>query len=107
MTRKLFISFDVSSIEIISESLAFSFLHAFKNEITKPITDLETFRCVESKKLLQWLEFHILNDLFLTKEEKYQLRYIHFLVWGNQALGITDPHFRILQNDFTGIILEL
>ena len=95
MTKQLFISFDVSHIQITSESLAKSFLYAFKNE---------SFRRMDSKKLLQWLEFHSLNDLFLTEEEKYRLRYTYFLVWNNHQYGMTEPHFRILQNDFTGIV---
>lgn len=33
MTKQLLISFDVSNISITSESLAKSFLYAFKNEI--------------------------------------------------------------------------
>lgn len=103
MEKQLYISFDVSHIKITSESLALSFLHAFRNEIKEPIPNLETFRWTHSKKLLNWLEFHLLNDLFLTEDEKYELRYIHFLVWNNHKLGITDPHFRILQNDFTGL----
>ena len=104
MTRQLFISFDVSHIAIKSKSLALSFLYAFKDEINNPIPDLESFRLVDSKKLLQWLEFHILNDLFLTDNEKYELRYIYFLIWNHHQMGIRDPHFRILQNDFTGIV---
>ena len=104
MTKQLFISFDVSHIQITSESLAMSFLYTFKNEISEPIPKLESFRRMDSKKLLQWLEFHSLNDLFLTEEEKYRLRYTYFLVWNNHQYGMTEPHFRILQNDFTGIV---
>lgn len=52
MTKQLFISFDVSHIQITSESLAKSFLYAFKNEISEPIPKLESFRRMDSKKII-------------------------------------------------------
>lgn len=105
MTKKLIASFDVSSISITSEQLALSFLNAFDTELKTPITKLESFRCAEIEKTLNWLEFHYLNDLFLTKDEVYFLRYVHFNLYNLYQNGaLTDVHFRVLQNDFTGVV---
>ena len=102
MNKKLLVSFDVSSISIISEQMALSFLHAFKEELKEPIPKLESFRCADIVKMLTWLEFHYLNDLFLTKDEIYFLRYVHFNLYNLYRSGsISEVHFRILQNDFT------
>jgi hypothetical protein len=102
MTKQLIVSFDVSSISITSESLALSFLHAFDTELKTPLTKLESFRCAEIEKTLNWLEFHYLNGLFLTKAEIYFLRYVHFNLYNlYQSGAITEVHFRVLQNDFT------
>lgn len=105
MGRKLTVSFDVSSIPITSESLALSFLHAFKKELKTPIPKLESFRVALVHKILNWLEFHYLNDLFLTEDERYHLRYIHFMLYNlYQSGAISEVHFRVLQNDFTNEI---
>lgn len=105
MSKQLIISFDVSSIPVISESLALSFLHAFKEELKLPIPKLESFRVASICKVLNWLEFQYLNDLFLTKDERYHLRYIHFMLYNlYQSGAITEVHFRVLQNDFTNEI---
>ena len=105
MTKQLIISFDVSSIPITSESLALSFLHAFKKELKTPIPKLESFRVALVHKILNWLEFHYLNDLFLTEDEWYHLRYIHFMLYNlYQSGAISEVHFRVLQNDFTNEI---
>lgn len=105
MSKQLIISFDVSSISITSEQLALSFLNAFDTELKTPITKLESFRCVEIEKTLNWLKFHYLNDLFLTKDEVYFLRYVHFNLYNlYQSGAITKVHFRVLQNDFTNKI---
>lgn len=102
MTKKLLVSFDVSSISITSEQMALSFLHAFKEELKEPIPKLESFRCADIVKMLTWLEFHYLNDLFLTKDEIYFLRYVHFNLYNLYRSGsISEVYFRILQNDFT------
>lgn len=105
MSKQLIISFDVSSIPITSESLALSFLYAFDTELKTPLTKLKSFRCAEIEKTLNWLEFHYLNDLFLTKDEVYFLRYVHFNLYNlHQSGAITEVHFRVLQNDFTNKI---
>lgn len=109
MTKKLLVSFDVSSISITSEQMALSFLHAFKEELKEPIPKLESFRCADIVKMLTWLEFHYLNDLFLTKDEIYFLRYVHFNLYNlyfnlynlYRSGSISEVYFRILQNDFT------
>lgn len=102
MNTQLVVSFDVSSISITSEPLAMSFLHAFKKELEVPLPKLESFRCTEIEKTLNWLEFHYLNDLFLTKDEVYFLRYVHFNLYNlYQSGAISEVHFRVLQNDFT------
>lgn len=102
MIRQLTVSFDVSSIPITSEPLVLSFLHAFKEELKTPVPKLESFRTALVYKVLNWLEFHSLNDLFLTEDERYHLRYVHFMLYNlNQSGAITDVHFRVLQNDFT------
>ncbi len=105
MSKQLIVSFDVSSISITSESLANSFLHAFKKELKTPIPKLESFRVALVHKILNWLEFHYLNDLFLTEDERYHLRYIHFMLYNlYQSGAISEVHFRVLQNDFTNEI---
>lgn len=105
MNKQLVVSFDVSSISITSEPLAMSFLHAFKKELEVPLPKLESFRCTEIEKTLTWLEFHYLNDLFLTKDEVYFLRYVHFNLYNlYQSGAISEVHFRVLQNDFTNEI---
>ena len=105
MNKRLLVSFDVSSIPLTSESLALSFLHAFKEELKEPSPKLESFRCTDIVKMLTWLEFHYLNDLFLTKDEIYFLRYVHFNLYNlYQSGAITEVHFRVLQNDFTGLV---
>lgn len=102
MNRQLTVSFDVSSLPITSESLAMSFLHAFGKELKEPIPKLESFRVAEIYKVLNWLEFQYLNDLFLTENEWYHLRYVHFMLYNLYQNGaITEVHFRVLQNDFT------
>jgi hypothetical protein len=102
MSKQLIISFDVSSIPITSEFLALSFLHAFEKELKEPIPKLESFRVTSVYKVLTWLEFHYLNDLFLTEDERYHLRYVHFMLYNlNRSGAITEVHFRVLQNDFT------
>lgn len=102
MNKKLLVSFDVSSISITSEQMALSFLHAFTEELKEPIPKLESFRCTDIVKMLTWLEFHYLNDLFLTKDEIYFLRYVHFNLYNLYRSGsISEVHFRVLQNDFT------
>lgn len=103
MSKQLIVSFDVSSIQIVSKRLALSFLHVFEKELKEPVPKLETFRCAEIGKTLNWLEFHYLNDLFLTKDEIYFLRYVHFNLYNLYQTGaISEVHFRVLQNDFTG-----
>ena len=103
MSKQLIVAFDVSSIPITSECLALSFLHAFENELKEPVSKLETFRCAAIEKTLTWLEFHYLNNLFLTKDEIYFLRYVHFNLYNlYQSGAITEVQFRVLQNDFTG-----
>ena len=105
MSKQLIVSFDVSSISITSESLAKSFLHAFDKELEIPLPKLESFRCADIVKMLTWLEFHYLNDLFLTKDEIYFLRYVHFNLYSLYQNGaISEVHFRLLQNDFTNEI---
>ena len=105
MNKQLIISFDSSSIPIISEYLALSFLHAFKEELKVPIPKLESFRVAEIYKVLNWLEFQYLNDLFLTEDERYHLRYIYFMLYNlYQSGAISEVHFRVLQNDFTNEI---
>ena len=105
MNKRLLVSFDVSSISITSEYLAKSFLYAFREELKEPIQKLESFRCVDIVKLLTWLEFHYLNDIFLTKDEIYFLRYVHFNLYNLYRSGaISEVHFRVLQNDFTNEI---
>jgi hypothetical protein len=105
MNKKLLVSFDVSSISITSEQMALSFLHAFKVELKESIPKLESFRCADIVKMLTWLEFHYLNDLFLTKDEIYFLRYVHFNLYNLYRSGaLTEVHFRVLQNDFTGLV---
>lgn len=105
MIKQLIVSFDVSSIPITSESLALSFLHAFKEELKTPVPKLESFRAASVYKVLTWLEFHYLNDLFLTEDERYHSRYIHFMLYNlNQSGAITEVYFRVLQNDFTNEI---
>lgn len=105
MSKQLIISFDVSSISITSEQLALSFLNAFDTELKTPITKLESFRSAEIEKILNWLEFHSLNDVFLTKDELYFLRYVHFNLYNLYRSGaISEVHFRVLQNDFTNEI---
>ena len=105
MSKQLIVSFDVSSILITSESLANSFLHAFDKELEIPLPKLESFRSAEIEKTLNWLEFHYLNDLFLTKDELYFLRYVHFNLYNlYQSGALTEVHFRVLQNDFTNEI---
>ena len=105
MNKQLIISFDSSSIPITSEYLALSFLHAFKEELKVPIPKLESFRVAEIYKLLNWLEFQYLNDLFLTKDEIYFLRYVHFNLYTlYQSAAIEEVYFRVLQNDFTGLV---
>lgn len=102
MNKRLLVSFDVSSISITSEHLALSFLHAFKKELEVPLPKLESFRGVDIEKALNWLEFHYLNALFLTKDEVYFLRYVHFNLYNlYQSGAISEVHFRVLQNDFT------
>ena len=102
MNTQLVVSFDVSSISITSEPLAMSFLHAFKKELEVPLPRLESFRCTEIEKTLTWLGFHYLNDLFLTKDEVYFLRHVHFNLYNlYQSGAISEVHFRVLQNDFT------
>lgn len=103
MRKQLIISFDVSSIAITSEFLAMSFLRAFAKELEISLPKLESFRCADIEKTLNWLEFHYLNDLFLTKDEVYFLRYVHFNLYNlYQSGAISEVHFRVLQNDFTG-----
>lgn len=105
MNKRLLVSFDVSSISITSEHLAKSFLYAFREELKEPIPKLESFRRVDIVKMLTWLEFHYLNDLFLTKDEVYFLRYVHFNLFNlYQSGAIVEVHFRVLQNDFTNEI---
>lgn len=105
MNRQLTISFDVSSLPITSEYLAMSFLHAFEKELKEPIPKLESFRVAFAYKVLTWLEFHYLNDLFLTENERYHLRYVHFMLYNlYQSGAIFEVHFRVLQNDFTNKI---
>lgn len=105
MSKQLIISFDVSSILITSEHLAVSLLYAFKEELKEPIPKLESFRSAEIEKTLNWLEFHYLNDLFLTKVEVYFLRYVHFNLYNlYQSGALTEVYFRVLQNDFTNEI---
>lgn len=105
MSKQLIVSFDVSSISIVSEPLVKSFLHAFGKELETPLPKLESFRCADIEKILNWLEFHYLNDLFLTKDEIYFLRYVHFNLYNLYQTGaILEVHFRVLQNDFTGEI---
>ena len=105
MSKQLIVSYDVSYIPITSEQLALSFLHAFDTELKTPLTKLESFRCAEIEKTLNWLEFHYLNDLFLTKDEVYFLRYVHFNLYNlYQSGALTEVHFRVLQNDFTNEI---
>ena len=102
MNKRLLVSFDVSSISITSEQMALSFLHAFDKELETPLPKLESFRSAEIEKTLNWLEFHYLNDLFLTKDEIYFLRYVHFNLYNlYQSGAISEVHFRVLQNDFT------
>lgn len=105
MSKQLIVSFDVSSISITSESLANSFLHTFDKELEVPLPKLESFRSAEIEKTLNWLEFHYLNDLFLTKDEIYFLRYVHFNLYNLYQSGASsEVHFRVLQNDFTNEI---
>ena len=105
MSKQLIVSFDVSSLPITSDFVALSFLHAFKKELEIPLPKLESFRCVDIEKTLNWLEFHYLNDLFLTKDEIYFLRYVHFNLYNlYQSGAISEVHFRILQKDFTGVV---
>lgn len=105
MNKRLLVSFDVSSISITSEQMALSFLHAFDKELETPLPKLESFRCADIEKTLNWLEFHYLNDLFLTKDEVYFLRYVHFNLYNlYQSGAISEVHFRVLQNDFTNEI---
>lgn len=105
MDQQLIVSFDVSSLPITSDFVALSSLHAFKEELKLPIPKLESFRVASICKVLNWLEFQYLNDLFLTKDERYHLRYIHFMLYNlNQSGAITEVHFRVLQNDFTNEI---
>lgn len=103
MRKQFIVSFDVSSISITSEPLAMSFLCAFDKELEISLPKLESFRCADIEKTLYWLEFHYLNDLFLTKEEVYFLRYVHFNLYNlYQSGAISEVPFRVLQNDFTG-----
>ena len=103
MSKQLIVAFDVSSIPITSEPLAMSFLHSFAKELETPLPKLESFRCADIGKTLNWLDFHYLNDLFLTKDEIYFLRYVHFNLYNLYQTGaITEVHFRVLQNDFIG-----
>lgn len=105
MNQQLIVSFDVSSLPITSDFVALSFLHAFKEELKLPIPKLESFRVALVHKILNWLEFHYLNDLFLTEDERYHLRYIHFMLYNlYQSGAISEVHFRVLQNDFTNEI---
>lgn len=105
MSKQLIVSFDVSSIPITTESLALSFLHAFKKELKTPIPKLESFRVASIYKVLNWLEFQYSNDLFLTEDERYHLRYVHFMLYNlNQSAAISEVHFRVLQNNFTNEI---
>ena len=103
MRKQFLVSFDVSSISITSEPLAMSFLCAFNKELETYLPKLESFRCADIEKTLNWLEFHYLNDLVLTKDEIYFLRYVHFNLYNlYQSGAISEVHFRVLQNDFTG-----
>lgn len=105
MSKQLIVSFDVSSISITSEPLAMSFLHSFAKDLETPLPKLESFRCADIGKTLTWLEFHYLNDLFLTKDEIYFLRYVHFNLYNFYQSGASsEVHFRVLQNDFTNEI---
>lgn len=105
MEKQLYISFDGSPLKVTSEYLALSFLHVFGEELKKPVPNLESFRIVEVSKFVTWLEFHYLNDLFLTKDEIYFLRYVHFNLYNLYRSGaLTEVHFRVLQNDFTGLV---
>lgn len=105
MSKQLIVAFDVSSIPITSESLALSFLYAFREEFKESIQKLESFRVALVHKILNWLEFHYLNDLFLIEDERYHLRYIHFMLYNlYQSGAISEVHFRVLQNDFTNEI---
>ena len=105
MSKQLIVYFYVSSIPLTSESLALSFLHAFMEELKTPVPKLESFRAASVYKVLTWLEFQYLNDLFLTEDERYHLRYIHFMLYNlYQSGAITEVHFRVLQNDFTNEI---
>jgi hypothetical protein len=105
LTKQLYISFDGSPLKVTSEYLALSFLHAFGEELKSPVPKLESFRSVNVSKLLTWLEFHYLNDLYLTEDEVYYLRYVHFNLYNlYQSAAIEDVYFRVLQNDFTGLV---
>lgn len=105
MNKQLIVSFDVSSLPITSDFVALSFLHAFKEELKTPVPKLESFRAASVSKVLTWLEFHFLNDLFLTEDERYHLRYVHFMLYNlYQSGAISEVHFRVLQNNFTNEI---
>lgn len=105
MEKQLYISFDGSPLRVTSEYLALSFLHAFGEELKNPVPKLESFRGVNVSKLLTWLEYQYLNDLYLTEDEVYYLRYIHFMFYTlYQNAAIDEVHFRVLQNDFTGLV---
>lgn len=105
MEKQLYISFDGSPLKVASEYLALSFLHAFGEELKNPVPKLESFRSVNVSKLLTWLEYQYLNDLYLTEDEVYYLRYVHFNLYNlYQSGALTEVHFRVLQNDFTGLV---
>jgi hypothetical protein len=105
LTKQLYISFDGLPLKVTSESLAKSFLHAFDKELEIPLPKLESFRSVEVSKFVTWLEFHYLNDLYLTEDEVYYLRYVHFNLYNlYQSAAIEEVYFRVLQNDFTGLV---
>ena len=102
-SKKLVINFDASNLIITSPRLARSFVHAFRDEINQPVPNLEIFRTVSAEKLLTWLEFQFLNNRYWTDDECYWLRQLHLYTWNNHLLRLSDPHFRILTNDITGI----
>ena len=46
-----------------------------------------------------------MNDLYLTEDEVYYLRYVHFNLYNlYQSAAIEDVYFRVVQNDFTGLV---
>lgn len=92
MEKQLYISFDGSPLKVTSEYLALSFLHVFGEELKNPVPNLESFRSVEVSKFVTWLEFHY-------------LRYVHFNLYTlYQSATIEEVYFRVLQNDFTGLV---